>query len=103
MTDDNESLPLIDWQACLKKYNQDDSFVRNLLNDYIEDLKRSQHRIATTYKAQQFKALREELHHQKGALCHVALPRLEQSLILFHKAVKQVPDNKEVLDVNLAT
>ncbi len=99
LKDDNESLPLIDWQACLERYYQDEPFVRNLLNNYIQDLKHSQQLIATTYKEQKFKALREELHHQKGALCHVALPRLEQSLILFHRAVKQVPNNKVVLEL----
>ncbi len=99
LKDDNESLPLIDWQACLERYHKDEPFVRNLLSNYIQDLKHSQQLIATAYKEQKFKALREELHHQEGALCHVALPRLEQSLILFHKAVKQVPDNKVVLEL----
>jgi two-component system, OmpR family, aerobic respiration control sensor histidine kinase ArcB len=91
-------VPIIDWPQCLKQYNGDEGFVRQLLSDLAIDLKISQEKLAKAYKAHDDSALRTELHRLVGGAAYLSLPQLSKALAEFHEAVKDKPQNTKRLE-----
>ncbi len=89
---------VIDWKATVLNMNGDEDCVRELLAILAEDLKLTKEKLADAYASKDIKALCEELHKVQGGLAYLVLPQLDFTLVKFHKALKEVPQNQSKLD-----
>ena len=94
----SESLVVIDWDASVRMCSNDPKFTRKMLSMMDDDLTNVKVVLSEAYAKSDTKALREELHRARGGVCYLKLPELEQTLKVFHEAVKAVPQNPDHLE-----
>ena len=92
------SLSLVDWQRTLDTLGLDEKTIQHLLMELSDDLKKTKQIIAQTYSKQNIDSLCEELHRALGGVVFFKLPRLEQAMRDFQKAVKAKPQDKVATD-----
>lgn len=97
-----ESLPVIDWDACVRMCVGDPKFTRKMLGMMADDLKNTKAVLAKAYANRNTKALRDELHRARGGVCYLKLPQLELALKAFHQAVKADPQDEQELEATYA-
>ncbi len=98
LTDSQEPLAVIDWDACVRMCNGDPDFTRQLLAMLSADLKGTKEKLEKFYAGNNTQALNTELHRLRGGVCYLKLPHLENALHLFLQAVKAYPQIPEQLE-----
>ncbi len=98
-----DTLPIIDWEACLRMYSNDLQFTQKLLLTYEKELKVTQRILKKAYAKKNIKAMREELHRSLGGVCYLRLPQLELALSRLQEMLKidGPQDQKHVEDAYL--
>ena len=92
-------LPL-DWHASLKLDHVKNN--ENTLHEYLSlmagELKVTKKIFVNAFKANDIKALRDELHRVRGALAYLVTPEMNYTLKAFHDAVREEPQSPKVME-----
>lgn len=77
---ENNSSPEIDWEGCLKLYNNQIDFVKQLLTLVAKELKRTNRILIAAYCKNDTETMKYEVVYCLGGVVYLKLPKLEKNL-----------------------